>query len=206
MIISDVVQGSVAWANMRLGTVTGSRLGRLFGIRTAPETLLNELVSERMTEPDMDNFCGRKMEWGNTWEPVAVEKSSKHRGVQFVTCGMMICEEMKGFAISPDAVSFEGSKIVGGLETKCPDSKTHIEYLRGAEVPKKYKWQVYAPFICSKDVEWWDFASYDPRVYNRDLYMVRVNRKDIKKEIKEATEVLGKFLKQVDAAHQSLIF
>jgi len=207
MIVSDVEQGSVDWYNLRHGKVTGSRLGRVFGARTAPKTFLRELVAERMTEPDIDNFNSKAMEWGNTWESFAVKEASKNREIDFEVCGMMICEEIENFAVSPDAVYYgDSNNIIGGIEVKSPDSKTHVEYLLDGVLPKKYEWQVYAPFLCSKDVQWWDFASYDPRNYSRQLFMVRVERAEIADKIENAKETLINFLNEVKKAHTSLIF
>jgi predicted phage-related endonuclease len=206
MKISNVEQGSLDWHDLRHGKVTGSKLKGLFGIRTARQTLLKTIVAERMTEVDLDNFCGRKMEWGNQWEPVAIEKSSEERGIDFETCGMMVSEEMEGFGLSPDGVYYEGGEMVGGIETKAPDIHTHVGYLLEDELPKEYKWQVYGNFIMSDKIEWWDFASFDPRNYSRPLFMIRTYRKDIEDEIKDAKEKLIVFLKDINEAHQGLIF
>jgi len=206
VIISDVVQGSLEWHKKRQGVLTGSKLKGLYGIGTARQTLLKTLVSQRMTEVDLDNYCGKKMEWGNTWEPKAVEMASEYRGVNFETCGMMVSEEVGNFALSPDGVYYENSQVVGGVECKAPDPHTHVGYLLADEVPKEYKWQVYGNFMMSDKIKWWDFVSIDPRNYSRPLFIIRTHRKDIDKEIKEAKSKLVAFLKDVDSAHLGLIF
>jgi hypothetical protein len=206
VIISEVIQGSVEWHNIRQGKVTGSRLARAIGSKAVQKTFLAELVSERMTEPDIDGFTSKAMEWGNTWEPKAVEASAEIREIDFEVCGMMLSDEIENYAVSPDAVYYEDGEIVGGVETKCPNSDTHVGYLLDGVVPKKYKEQVYAPFLVSDKVQWWDFASFDPRNYSRPLFIVRVNRADIQKELEEAKPKLAKFLDEVKTAHQSLIF
>jgi len=204
--ISEVIQGSVEWHNIRQGKVTGSRLSRAIGSKAVQKTFLAELVSERMTEPDIDGFTSKAMEWGNTWEPKAVEASAEIREIDFGVCGMMLSDEIENYAVSPDAVYYEDGEIVGGLETKCPNSDTHVSYLLDGVVPKKYKEQVYSPFLASDKVQWWDFASFDPRNYSRPLFIVRVNRVDIQEELDDATIKLIKFLGEVKKAHQSLIF
>ena len=205
MRISHVEQGSVEWHNLRQGKVTGSRLTRAVGSKAVQKTFLRELVSERMTEPDIDGFTNKAMEWGNTWEPKAVQESADLREIDFEVCGMMLSDEIENFAVSPDAVYYEDGKIIGGLETKCPNSDTHVGYLLDGIVPKKYEWQVYSPFIVSDDVQWWDFASYDPRNYSRPIFITRVKRSDVEKEIAKGKETLIKFLDEVKKAYISLV-
>ena len=213
MIISDVEQGSVDWHNLRHGKVTGSKLKGVYGIRTASQTILKTIVSERMTELDLENFCGKKMEWGNQWESVALEKASEFRGLNFEVCGMMISEEMEGFGLSPDGVYYNDMKmltmtreIIGGAECKCPDSHTHVGYMLADELPKEYKWQVLGNFIMSNKIQWWDFVSFDPRNYSRPLFVHRTYRKDVEEEIVTAKKTLIDFLTKVNEAHQGLIF
>lgn len=206
MIVSNVEQGSVDWHNLRHGKVTGSKLKGVYGIRTASQTILKTIVSERMTELDLENFCGKKMEWGNQWESMALEKAAEYRGIDFEVCGMMISEEMEGFGLSPDGVYYQKKVIVGGAECKCPDSHTHVGYMLGDELPKEYKWQVLGNFIMSDKIEWWDFVSFDPRNYNRPLFVHRTHRKDVEEEIVKAKKKLIDFLNQVNEAHLGLIF
>ena len=111
------------------------------------------------------------------------------------------------FAISPDAVSRnDKAKIIGGLETKSPDSKKHVEYLLKDEIPKEYFFQVIAPFVVSDDIEFWYFASYDDRNYSRPLFLKKVLRQDVEKQIQEARIKLKAFLDNVSEMHQGLIF
>lgn len=200
-------QRSIEWFNARQGSVTGTRLQRAVGSPKVQETFSYELVSERMTEAQISTFDTEAMARGRDMEPFAIEAVEKESKLKFDTCGMMKSEFQEWFAISPDAVA-RNSKgiIVGGVETKAPDSKKHVEYLLKDEVPKEYFYQVLAPFVVSYDIDFWIFASYDDRNYNRPLFAKMVLRKDIEKQI-EATRIkLKAFLDNVSEMHQGLIF
>jgi len=47
----------------------------------------------------------------------------------------------------------------GGLEIKCPDLNTHIEYLLHKKIPADYMWQVQWLMACSGR-DWFDWMSF----------------------------------------------
>ena len=91
------------------------------------------------------------------------------------------------------------------LNTAAVERK-HIEYFINNVIPSEYYWQVLSPFVCSDDVEWWDFASYDDRNYECPLFITRIYRKDIQEHILQARIVLGEFLEKVRQDHENLVF
>ena len=106
-----------------------------------------------------------------------------------------------------NAVSKNEKKvIVGGAELKCPDSKTHIEYILKDEVPKKYWHQTIAPFVASDDVKWWYFASYDDRCYERPLFIKTIDRPDVEVEVQDIRRRLNLFLQAAGKQHETLTF
>jgi len=220
MIELELEQGSLEWHIERAGRVTGtslqSSLGAkyskpkklwTFGDKKTQETLSYSLISERMTEVQIVELNTPAVERGRELEPFAISAVSKLKGIDYLECGMLISENTQEFGFSPDAV-FKDSKgiIVGGLETKCPSSKKHIEYLIKNEVPSEYYWQVLSPFVCSDDVLWWDFASYDDRNYERPLFCIRINRADVIDHVNQAKVILNDYLKDVREIHEKLVF
>tara|TARA_R110000772_G_scaffold69095_1_gene152867 strand:+ start:551 stop:1213 length:663 start_codon:yes stop_codon:yes gene_type:complete len=220
MIELDLEQGSLEWHNERAGRVTGTSLQSAIGAKYSvakktwtigdkkvQETLSYSLISERMTEVQIVELNTAAVERGRELEPFAIKAVSDLKKINFQECGMLISEEMQEFGFSPDAV-FKDLKdvIVGGLETKCPSSKKHIEYLIKGVVPSEYYWQVLSPFLCSEDVLWWDFASYDDRNYECPLFYIRVNRSDVEEHIEKGKLALKDYLKAVRETHENLVF
>lgn len=199
-------QGSIEWHEARSGIVTGTKLKSALGTTKVQSTLMYELVAERMTETVIIDLDTPAIQRGRDMEPFAIKRSGEEMGIEYDSCGMIICDEIEGFGMSPDGIYEIDGKVVGGIETKCPSSKKHIEYLLKDEIPKEYFHQVLSPFLCGESVQWWDFASYDDRNYERDLFIIRIERKDIEKEISDAIVKLKEFLNMVNSVHSGLIF
>ena len=220
MIELEIEQGSLEWHQERAGRVTGTSLQSAIGAKYSnpkklwtigdkklQETLSYSIISERMTEVQIVELNTPAVERGRELEPFAIKAVSKLKETEFLECGMLISEDLPEFGFSPDAVhKNDKGVIVGGLETKCPSSKKHIEYLIKKQVPSEYYWQVLSPFICSEDVLWWDFASYDDRNYECPLFCIRVHRVDVIEHVEKAKETLKEYLKQVRVTHENLVF
>jgi len=197
-------QGSSAWHNARIGVVTGTRIGRVMGKDTTQENLMVELLTNMMgSKTDEDGFTNDAMERGILMEPIALACASKTLGFKYETLGMMYSSEIEGFATSPDAVvRNEEGVVIGGIEIKCPNTKSHLEYIVKGKIPAKYRYQIYAQFLVCPTVEWWHFMSYDDRCGNSDksqeFYQV-VWKKDILKELNEMETKLRAFIIKLNA-------
>ena len=215
----DVEQGSIEWHEQRFGSVTGTRIQNAVGAKwdarkgewklgddKIKKTLMYELISERMSENEIADLNTKAVERGNELEPFAIKSASKERDIEFQECGMLLCDWSDFFKFSPDAINEVDGVVIGGLETKCPNGKKHIEYLLNDEVPREYFWQVIGPFILSDEVQWWDFASYDDRNYDRDLFIIRVNREDVEELVSKARNEIKSFLDMVNEVHTGLTF
>ena len=206
MRIIDVEQGSREWHGHRQGKVTGTRTKSALGKPPVQHTLLCSLVAERMSDPQISDFNSAAVDRGNEMEPFARKAVIEETGIEFVETGMLVSDDLPMFGLSPDAIYFDEAGVVtGGLETKCPGTNKHIEYLIAGDVPKEYYHQVYAPFLLDDSIQWWIFASYDDRCYERPLSLVTVTREDFD-EIEEDREKLAKFLIMVDQQHEALTF
>lgn len=205
MKVVDIEQGSYEWHCLRHGKVTGTRVGAALGSPKVQQTLLHELVAERMTEPQISENGSAAMERGKELEPLARKAVIDATGIPFTETGMLLSDALPDFGLSPDAVLIEGGEVVGGLEIKCPTSKKHVEYLIAGGIPKEYGPQVRAPFILSDSVQWWYFASFDDRNYESPLYLYRLARRDIE-GIDKDRAALQEFLGRVEQAHTDLTF
>lgn len=218
MIELDLEQGSLEWHQERAGRVTGTSLKSALGAKftkakgwtlgdvKVQTTLSYELIAERMTEVQIVELNTAAVERGRELEPYAIKSAAKFSGENYEECGMLISSDMQEFGFSPDSVVKKDGEIIGGLETKCPSSKKHIEYLINNTLPTEYYWQVMSPFLCSDLIQWWDFASFDDRNYEKPLFYMRINRKDLEKEIEEAKKILKVFLSTVREVHEELVF
>ncbi len=207
MKILNLEQGSTEWLKYKAGKVSGTSLAQAIGSPKVQETLLNRLIAERMTETEHNDIGTKAVVRGKELEPVALKAVISKTGTLFETIGM-IAGEMENYVVSPDAVMYmyATADVIGGLEIKCPDSKKHIEYARAGVVPKEYKHQVLAPFLCDESVNWWDFASFDDRNYEMPLFIVRTYRCNIEEEIEAAQIKLINFLDRVDEEYYKLTF
>ena len=215
----NVEQGTVEWHEQRFGCVTGTRIQNAVGAKwdarkkewklgdaKIQATLMFELLAERMSQNEIDDFTSKAMERGNELEPIAVKAASDVNDINYQTCGMLGCDWSEHFKFSPDAIYEEDNQIIGGLETKCPSGKKHVEYTLNDEVPREYFWQVIGPMILDDCVQWWDFCSYDDRNYERPVFTIRTERSDYKELIEQAREEIKRFLELVDETHIGMTF
>jgi hypothetical protein len=78
--------------------------------------------------------------------------------------------------------------------------------MRQNQLPNDYKWQVIAPFIINPDLQWWDFVSYDPRISQRPLFIIRTKRQDVVDDIDLAQIRLKKFFTKLDEYMKEILF
>ena len=201
----DIEQKSLEWLKARHGNVTGTSLSSALGTPAVQRTLMYSLVADRMTEVQPSSLSSPAIERGNELEPFAIKAVEAETGIDFAETGLLLNDIYPRFSISPDGIFEDDGVIVGGVETKCPNSKKHVEYIIKNEVPKEYLNQVKAPFIMSDAVKFWVFASFDDRNYERPLFIKTVTRADFD-DIEECREKLLKFLSVVNQNHIDLTF
>lgn len=96
----------------------------------------------------------------------------------------------------------------GGAETKCPDSKTHLDYLENLTLDnfkkscKDYYWQIQGSMYITGR-KYWYFISYDPRFKKEEkrLFVLKIQRNDfdIKKLEKRLTEAIRRKIQRLKA-------
>lgn len=207
----NVPQGSHEWLQLRLGRVTGTRIGDAIGSPKVRHTLMCEIIAELLTEQGKEVVMNYAMERGQVEEGFARKAYEKQTGITVETAGFFIADhidERVGF--SPDGVVRSGldGDIIGGVEIKNPDTKTFVGYMLAGGVPKDYFEQVMMPFLCIPTVLWWDFIAYDSRVKMADkrILIVRVTREQIAAEIAQAEVDLKGFLAHLDETYSKLVF
>ena len=176
MIIERFEQGSQEWKDARVGIHTASQWDALVTplgkakTGDGPETYLNTLISEcligeREELPPTLYWLKRGIEV----EPEARDTLEAVTGIDFDEVGIVYRDESRTAAASPDGINEE---LETGCEIKCPAPKTHIEYLRGGVMPKKYKHQVQGAMLVTGYKEWY-FMSYHPDIMP---FIIKVER------------------------------
>lgn len=175
------LQRTGEWFLARAGKFTGSKFVDVMARDKRSKKplkcyhdLIWQIVVERMTGQPVEGPVGQALKWGAEVEPYAKEAYELETG-NIVTESAFVTHPVLDFAgASPDGLI--GTD--GGLELKCPkDSRVHLERF-STGIPEEYVPQVQGNlWICQR--EWWDFASYDPRMpESHRLYVQRIERDD----------------------------
>lgn len=207
MIYTNIIQGTDEWHAVRCGKITASHLDDVLASATAAalkadpkaesKTRANyraKLVAERMSGQVIKNgFSSAAMERGTEMEKFA-RAAYEAVSDQFVDqIGFADHPEIPMCGCSPDG--FVGER--GLVEIKCPNTLTHINYLRAGVVPTEYvkqmQWQMEV-----LDRDWCDFVSYDDRMpKSHRLFVRRLHRDD--EFIKAARVEVIRLNDQIDA-------
>lgn len=204
-VIHDITQGSPEWLELRLGKITASRFGDLMksgrggAVSKTAESYLIELALERVTGTKAPFFENDAMRHGTETEPRARAMYEIMTGNEVSEVAFIEHNEFIG--VSPDGLIGND----GGLEIKCPNSKTQAErFLNGVGLPDDYKWQVYG-CIWVAEREWWDFVSFDDRIDTAAQYICnRVYRdekiiKELSDKVLAASERLNEIVYKLSA-------
>lgn len=198
--IIDCAQNSPEWHAARCGRVTASRIADIVrktksGVSKMRATYAGELIAERLAgfQPS-DGFTSAAMQWGKDTEDRARATYAFMHDVEPVRVGFVIHPTIEMAGASPDSLIGED----GGLEIKCPNSITHIDALRGAEIDPDYVKQCQWNMACASRA-YWDFASFDPRLPPvMQLHVRRIKRDD--SMIAEIETAVRLFLAEIDDA------
>jgi len=174
-IYDDIIQGSDAWFDLRLGKVTTSNFtdatsaGRGSAPSVTRKKYMLKLIAERMTGLPEESYSNKAMEWGSETEHGACEYYEALNNVSVRHVGFIERDEDVG--CSPDGLVGDP----GMLEIKCPYSTTHLGWILADKMPAEYIKQVQGQlWVAERD--WCDFVSYDPRVKQRRYFCKRVYR------------------------------
>lgn len=177
--MSDVIQGTAEWLQLRCGRATGSNFdaclakGKGGAEATTRRNYRVRLALEQITGKVMESgFKSSAMDQGTEREPYArmgYESRTGHivQEVAFVPHSFLMA------GVSPDGLVGEQ----GMVEFKCPTPAVHWEYLQlTGEPPSEYKAQVMGQMWVTGR-KWCDFVSYNPDFPEElQLHVVRVAR------------------------------
>lgn len=226
LTIDDAPQGSDEWHQARAQRVTSTcadavlPMSALTGAKTKDNTTTREnmilaLVAERLTGlPVADKFqSSTEMLWGIETEPRAKEAYGAEQGVEVESVGFIRAAELP-VGTSLDGAVRVGGVIVGAVEVKCPNTKTHLEYRELAKaaaagerphgVPNTYLRQV-LHHLWVVNLDWVDFVSFDPRLPGRlALSVTRLTREVAMPMLETYEKAALAFLAEVDAKEAAL--
>jgi putative phage-type endonuclease len=193
-----IKQGTDEWKIMRLGKATASRIPDVVaetksGPAASRATYMGELIAERLTGTWSDKFTSAAMQHGTDFEDEARKAHAFYAGVEILQVPFVDHPKILMSGASPDGLI---AGLAGGVEIKCPNTSTHIEYMLSGVIPKKYIIQMMWQAACC-DLQWVDFVSYDPRLPEEMRYWTkRVHRDD--EMIADLEAKVQAFLNEID--------
>jgi len=155
-------QGSQEWFQARYGNASASRIKDIIaktksGYSASRENYMTDLVLERFgVFPEQLDTA--PIRWGKEQEPFARAMYEVNENLMVTECGFIMHPMIEKSGASPDGLIGDD----GVLELKCPNTKTHFEYLLSGEPPSQYIPQMAWQIACTGR-KWADFVSYDPR-------------------------------------------
>jgi hypothetical protein len=156
--------------------------------------LLKELVAERMTGQNVSHYVTPAMQHGLDYEAEAKREYEKLTGRTVRPCETIDHPFIELLAATPDGLVEDGL-----IETKCPTTATHVDWMMGKVVPDIHKPQMLIQLACTGRT-WVDFVSYDPRVKDKKLRLFLRRFEPTKEEIDSCVKQAEKFLDEVEAA------
>lgn len=195
MKLHECDQGSETWKRLRCGIPTASEFDRLvtplWKVKSGdgPRGYLLEKVAEKVMGYAPDTGASFAMGQGVILENEAIPFYEGVFGVKIQKVGFCTTDDGR-IGCSPDGLVGDDN----GLEVKCPEPHTHLEYLLGDAVPKEYAAQVQGSMFVTGRPKW-TFISY-----NRFFppLIVHVNRDPVAQATIGAA--LAGFLTEFDAA------
>ena len=172
-------EGSEEWAQARCGIVTASRCGDVIAVTKKGEAAARrdyrgEIICEILTGQPYPRYVSPEMQWGIDQEPFARAAYEMQRDVLVETCGFVLHPDIARFGASPDGLV--GTN--GGIQIKCPNTRTHLGWMLGGVIPVEHCPQMLGELSCTGRA-WWDFVSFDPRLPEHlQLFVRRYERND----------------------------
>lgn len=189
----EIVQGSDAWKQLRLGKVTASRVADVIaktksGYSASRANYMAQLIAERLTGVVADSYVNDAMRHGTETEPEARSAYEFYQGATVEQVAFAAHPKIDQAGCSPDGLV--GSD--GLVEIKAPNTATHLETLLDQKIPSKYVPQMMFQMACTGR-QYCDFVSYDPRMpEHMRLFVKRLHRDETK--IREIEEEVAAFL------------
>lgn len=197
MRVIDCDQGSDAWLHARAGIATASCFADIMakiksGEAASRRNYRARLIVERLTGKPVSTYQNAAMRQGTEREPLARDAYMVNSGYLVERIGFVRHDTLEAGA-SPDGLIEHD----GGLEIKCPELATHLEYLRLPAEPPEHTPQIQGNLWITGRA-WWDFVSFNPDFPERLQLLVRRVRRD-DKYIATLAEEVERFMCEVRA-------
>ncbi len=198
-----MIQGSEEWHAARLGRVTASRVSDVMaktktGYSASRTNYMMELLCQRLTGKREEVFTSAAMQRGTELESSARSVYEAESGLLVTETGFVVHPEIAGLGASPDGLVGDE----GLLEIKCPNTATHVNFLRTEKPDNKYQWQMLAQMACTGR-DWCDFVSFDDRLPEPlQFSCIRFYRDDCR--IKEMIAEIQKFLEELNSVEKEM--
>jgi len=197
-------QRTPEWLADRAGRVTGSAAAAVFAqgkgkdeAETRRKYRVQVLLEQYTGRPGGSSYVNAAMQWGIDHEAEALYAYECASGEVVTVPGFIFAERVMVGASLDGIIGKEGA-----LEIKCPDSATHVDYLRGEKLPSTYYRQaLHNLWVTGR--KWLDFVSYDPR-FPEDLRLFVVRFMPTRKELVEHALGVRKFLNEVRGNRREL--
>lgn len=191
MKIWNYPQQSEAWFNARKGRATASNFDKILTPtgRLSKSALgyMRKLARECVVDDPMEFEGNKYTEWGNTNEPLARADFARLTGFTVEEVGFCTRADGAPIGCSPDGLIKEGDSYIAGLEIKCPQVDTHVEYVLEGKLPDKYKLQVHGSMAVTGLDKWW-FFSWFPQL---NPLLICVPRDEFTEQV---TDALNQFV------------
>lgn len=195
-----IIQKTDEWMQVRLGKLTASKIADATakiktGEASSRRVYRAMLVAERLTgiAQGVDLSNNKSVQWGNDAEPLARAAFEAETGEFVVEVGFVDHPTIAMSGCSPDGL-LDGD---GVIEIKCPNTATHIEYLKAGTVPSDYRKQILWQLACTGR-KFAKFVSFDPRL-NQENQLLIVHLEPTADEIAELEAEARVFLDEVAA-------
>jgi putative phage-type endonuclease len=191
--MTEIIQGTDEWKQLRLGKVTASRVADVIaktksGYSASRANYMAQLIAERLTGTVAESYTNAAMQHGTETEPEARSAFEFYQGVTVKQVAFVPHPKIDQAGCSPDGLVGDD----GLVEIKCPNTATHLETLLGQAIPSKYEAQMQFQMACTGRKHC-DFVSYDPRMpEHMRLFVKRLERDD--KRISEIETEIADFL------------
>lgn len=203
-IYRELEQGSEEWLKVRIGRITGTRTKKVMQANNLG--LVDELIAEMVTEQIEEFYINEAMQRGTDMEPIARKEYEEITGLKVEQVGFLLSDEYNWLGFSPDGLINENGIYRKGVEIKCPDTDTHVRYIRQNTLPNEHKYQVHTAFIVNRDMVELDFVSFDNRFLIKPIHIINIRREEIKEELAETEAALDKFWKKFQKYYNQITF
>lgn len=196
--IIDCDQRSDTWYAARAGRLTGSAAADMMrtiksGDPSASRKHLRmRLALERITGKSQERaFTTAAVEHGRETEAAAAARYEAEAGSLLTPVGFL--------SLGPTMAGCSLDSFIHGqrgiVEIKCPESATHLEYLRTRQIPSDYRWQCVHNLWVS-EADYCEFISFDSR-FPEDLQYLCVRLARNETEIRNYESAAMRFLAEV---------